>query len=95
MNIKTCINGHTYKKSSSCPVCPVCSKNEMSEIYGDDFPKIGAPAFRALAGLGIKKISQLTTYTEQELLDLHGFGPRALGLLKEALLQKGLHFANK
>lgn len=95
MSVKTCKNGHTFEKSSSCPVCPTCSGKEMSEIYGDDFPNIGAPAFRALAGIGIKKIFQLVSYTEQELLNLHGFGPRALGRLKEALHQKGLHFAKK
>ncbi|QQS44340.1 hypothetical protein IPM65_01945 [Candidatus Roizmanbacteria bacterium] len=90
MAIQTCKNGHTFEKTSSCPVCPICSQNEMSEKYGEEFPKIGAPAFRALDSIGITQLSQLTNYTEEQLLELHGFGPRALRLLKERLRERGL-----
>lgn len=95
MATRTCINGHTFQKTSTCPVCPICSQDEMSEKYGPDFPKIGAPALRALDSTGITKLSQLTKYTEGELLALHGFGPRALKLLKEKLTEQGLSLSKK
>lgn len=49
-----------------------------------DLPKISAPATRALASIGITKMEQLKTKTEKELLELHGFGPKAIRILKEA-----------
>ena len=90
--IKTCQNGHQFEKSSSCPVCPICSEKEMSEKYGEEFPKIGAPALRALDKAGITQLSELTSYSEEELLTLHGMGPKAVGLLRDALKEKGMTF---
>ncbi|MBW7955467.1 hypothetical protein H3C66_01930 [Patescibacteria group bacterium] len=90
---KICPNGHTFDKTSACPVCPICSTKEMSQQYGAEFPKIGAPAFRALHSLGVKKLTDLTKYNQKELLQLHGFGPKALRMLGERLTQAGLSFA--
>jgi DNA-directed RNA polymerase alpha subunit len=50
--------------------------------------KISAPAHRALANENITTIEQLSTYTEKQLLQLHGFGPKAIAILKE----KGVQF---
>lgn len=50
----------------------------------DTLPNIGTPAASALEVVGITKLSQLTQFTEQELLALHGVGPKAIRLLKEA-----------
>jgi hypothetical protein len=50
-----------------------------------DLPKIGAPATRALASIGVTRLDQLVDHSEADLLALHGFGPRALRILKEAL----------
>jgi len=58
----------------------------------DDLPKIGAPATRALASIGVTRLDQLTEHTEAELLALHGFGPRAIRILTEALAAEGLAF---
>ncbi len=55
-----------------------------------DLPMIGAPATRALNGAGYTRLEQLTQATEAELMALHGFGPRALRILKEALAARGL-----
>jgi DNA-directed RNA polymerase alpha subunit len=55
-----------------------------------DLPRIGAPATRALAAAGITRLDQVADRTEAELLALHGFGPRALRLLVEALAERGL-----
>lgn len=92
MSIKICTNGHRFEKTSDCPVCPECSSAEMKNKFSEEFPFIGAPAFRALDNFGITQLSDLTKYTEKELLALHGFGPRALRLLKEKLTAKGLSF---
>lgn len=92
---KICKNGHTFQKTSSCPVCPACSAEEMTEKYAAEFPQIGAPAFRALSGAGITKLLDLTKYTEKQLLELHGFGPKALIILRGALKAKGKTFSEK
>lgn len=54
-----------------------------------DLPKIGAPATRALAAIGITGLDDVAGRSEAELLALHGFGPRALGILREALSERG------
>lgn len=56
------------------------------------FPKIGAPAIRALEAAGYSRLEQLTKVTEAELSQLHGMGPKALGILRETLKEKGLSF---
>lgn len=92
MAIRICKNGHRFEKTSDCPVCPECSSDEMKNKYADEFPLIGAPAFRALDYAGISELKDLTKFTEKELLALHGFGPKALELLREALNKKDLSF---
>jgi len=57
-----------------------------------NFPKIGAPATRALEAAGYTNLKQLTKVTEAELAQLHGMGPKALGILREALQVEGLSF---
>jgi predicted Fe-Mo cluster-binding NifX family protein len=59
-------------------------------VATDDIPKIGAPATRALAGIGVDTLSQLVNHSERELLALHGFGPRALKILEAAMADAGL-----
>ena len=62
-------------------------KAEIIKRFGVN---IGDPATRALETINVTKLSELTKFTEKELMDLHGFGPRALRLLKETLKSKGL-----
>lgn len=60
-----------------------------------DLPaKLGAPAERALANAGIKNLRQLTKFSEAEIKQLHGVGPNALAKLRQALVEKGLSFAD-
>lgn len=59
----------------------------MSET---DLPKIGNPATRALEAAGIVRLDQVAEHTAAELLALHGFGPKALRILREALAERGL-----
>lgn len=57
-----------------------------------NFPKIGAPAARASEAAGYTNLKQLTKVTEAELGQLHGMGPKALGILREALKAEDLSF---
>lgn len=59
-----------------------------------DLPRaIGAPATRALAAAGITRLEQLTAFSEAELLKLHGLGPKAIRLLRQALFKRRLKLA--
>ncbi|MGU3435714.1 DNA-binding protein [Actinomycetes bacterium M1A6_2h] len=49
------------------------------------FPKIGAPATRALIAAGYTETSELSDVPDSELLALHGFGPKALALIRDHL----------
>lgn len=62
-------------------------------IDWNDFPKLGAPAQRALVSAGYVRLEQLTKITEAELSQLHGMGPNALEKIREVLKSKGLSFA--
>ncbi|MFI1912108.1 DNA-binding protein [Nocardia sp. NPDC020380] len=53
-------------------------------------PRIGAPATRALAAAGYRHLEQLAGVPEHELLALHGLGPKAIGILRQALTAQGL-----
>jgi hypothetical protein len=56
-----------------------------------DLPSaIGRPATHALLGAGLTTLAQVATRTEDELLALHGVGPKAVRILAESLAQKGM-----
>jgi predicted flap endonuclease-1-like 5' DNA nuclease len=57
-----------------------------------DLPKIGNPATRALATIGITRLDQLPAYSAKEILALHGMGPKGIRILREALAERGLSF---
>lgn len=59
---------------------------------GDLPTRIGRPATRALAAAAITTLAEVSRRTERELLAMHGFGPRAVRLLPEALDQRGFVF---
>lgn len=64
------------------------------EDGADGLPRgIGRPATRALGGIGITKLKDLTKATEAQLMALHGFGPKALRILKAALEEQGMTLA--
>ena len=63
----------------------------MKEV--DTFDKIGKPAKRALANLEIHTLEELTRLSEAEFLQLHGVGKKALQILKVALNDHNLSFA--
>jgi hypothetical protein len=62
--------------------------------YG--FPKgLSQPALRALIDAGYISLEQFTTVTPADLLKLHGFGPKGVRVLREALAARGLAFAGE
>jgi hypothetical protein len=66
------------------------------ESNDTDLPhNIGRPARGALLHAGYTRLEQLTTMSEAEILQLHGVGPKAIGLLRIALAERGLAFADK
>lgn len=61
-----------------------------------DIPtNLAAPARRALAGAGHTTLEHIADITEQELSQLHGMGPKAIGQLRTALAEHGLEFAGE
>lgn len=90
--LRICPNGHKYYKSSDCPTCPVCEEDRRPDA--GPLSGLVAPARRALENAGIKKVEQLASWTEKDLLHLHGIGPTTIPKLKKALKAKGLTFAN-
>lgn len=68
----------------------MANQPDLSET---DLPReIGKPATRALTQAGYVWLEQLTTVTEKEIGQLHGVGPKAVGLLRSALSARGLSF---
>ncbi|RXK17282.1 DNA-binding protein [Macrococcus sp. DPC7161] len=55
-------------------------------------PKISKPATRALNKIGITTLEQVASRSDEELLSLHGVGPKAIKILQVALSEKGLKF---
>jgi hypothetical protein len=88
-SLRTCKNGHRFSKSSNCPVCPVCEMKKKSTGF---LPVLGAPARRSLENAGIISLKKLSSYSEKDILKLHGMGPASMPKLKNALKEQGLSF---
>ncbi len=86
--LKTCKNGHKFYKSSDCPTCPICEEERKPK---DNFLSlIGAPARRALEREGITTLEILSTYSEKDILALHGMGKSSIPKLHDVLMKAGL-----
>jgi len=91
--LKTCKNGHKFYKSSDCPTCPICEEERKPK---DNFLSlIGAPARRALEREGITTLEKLSTYSEKDILTLHGMGKSTIPKLKDELTKSGLSFSKE
>lgn len=55
-------------------------------------PGVSGPALRALNAAGIRSVADLARWSERDLAALHGMGPKALTVLKDALAASGLRF---
>ena len=56
------------------------------------FPKLSAPARRALSGAGYTRLDELVEVSESDLKKIHGMGPTAIAALRAALDESGLSF---
>ena len=68
------------------------SKPEHKPL-GDDLPLgIGRPAHNALIHAGYLNLEQISKLKGSELGKLHGVGPKAIGIIPQALAARGLSF---
>ena len=68
----------------------VTKKPESTHPNAAAFPAgLSGPALRALANAGITSVAQLTRWSETQLRDLHGMGPKALRQLRDAVRASG------
>lgn len=83
------------KKQSSSreSCCPLTASEELrmeadqvAKKIKDHFPRgLARPALRALAGAGYTSLNQLRKVKDEDLLKLHGMGPNARRIIREAL----------
>jgi len=68
---------------------------EVREMADDDLvpSTIAAPARRALVAAGVTRLEDLTYLREDQLLALHGMGPKAVAQLRAVLCERGKSFA--
>ena len=59
---------------------------------GDLPDAIGKTAARELAIHGVTNLRQVAAHSRQELLAIHGVGPKAIAILGEALAAMGLAY---
>ena len=90
MSLRTCANGHQFYKTSECTTCPVCEKERKPK--DGLLSLLAAPARRALQGRGIETVEQLSQFSKNEILNLHGMGKSSLPILENALEKEGLAF---
>jgi uncharacterized protein YdhG (YjbR/CyaY superfamily) len=87
MPTKVCIHGHTYTSVSNNKPCPNCAIQATS-IWAS----LSAPVQRALAAANITTTKQLSRFTLEQLLSMHGIGPSAMPKLSLILELLGLQF---
>lgn len=86
------------KTQTSC--CPLVSSprkraaaNKLAATVKDALPAgLAQPALRALAAAGYTSLDQFTALKEADLLRLHGMGPKAIDVIREALQKLGKSF---
>ena len=66
---------------------------DPADPVSDPFPKgVARPARRALAHAGVQTMRDLERFSRAELMQLHGFGPRAFEALDPEMDRLGLRF---
>ncbi|MCT8137770.1 hypothetical protein H1D32_08370 [Anaerobacillus sp. CMMVII] len=89
-SLRVCEKGHKYYKSSECPSCPTCDKENKPE--SGFLSKLSSPAKNALVHEGIDNLQELSKYTEKQILKIHGIGPASLPIMRSLLKEEGLSF---
>jgi predicted RecB family nuclease len=91
--LKICERGHKFYKSSDCPTCPICAAQDKPET--GFLALLSGPARGALEYAGITTLQELSQHSEREILKLHGMGPKSLPILRKALQDAGMSFAEQ
>ena len=65
---------------------------QQASMPKNDLPKLSAPAHRALAAAGVRRLIDLSSFTETEVKEWHGIGPNAMEQLRRAMKEQGLSF---
>lgn len=84
---RICENGHQFFKNSDCPVCERAKDQDRGFLS-----LLSNPARSALLHEGIDTLEKLSTYTEKEILKLHGIGKASLPVFRKSLQEQGLGF---
>jgi hypothetical protein len=82
---------------NTCPLTTDPKKrraaDKLAASVKDTFPPgLSQPALRALAAAGLGNLDQCTRITETDLAKLHGMGPKAVEIIRDALRARGKHF---
>ncbi len=72
------------------PLKRAAARKRTSAIQANFPDGLAQPALRALVNAGFTKLEQLTRISEVDLVKLHGMGPKAVALLRDALAKKNL-----
>lgn len=86
------------KNKSRTNICPLTSSkrkrnaaDKLAAKVKEGFPPgVAQPALRALAAAGYTRLDQLARIREEDLAKLHGIGPKAIRLIREALKTRGV-----
>ncbi len=78
------------------PVNRMMAEERMKDVIEptgpSNLPNIGRPATQALAQIGVRNVEQLANYTEEEILALHGVGPKAIRILRPVMAETDVSF---
>jgi hypothetical protein len=67
----------------------------VAKDYQIDLPdNLAGPARRALLQAGLRRLDQVQSLNERQLLKLHGIGPRAIEQIRRALDARGKKLAD-
>lgn len=91
--LRTCEKGHTFYKSTTCPICTLCEKEKKPAAGFLTY--LSNPAKNSLLHHGIDTLEALSTYTRKEILNLHGIGKASIPTLEKLLAGQGLSFRSE
>jgi hypothetical protein len=89
--------GKREGRESCCPITSSTERRREADTLAASVkaslpPGLAQPALRALASAGFTSLDQFTRVRAENLLKLHGMGPKAVGIIREALRRRGQAF---
>lgn len=74
------------------PKNPIRNNTKADNKDKTPLPKTSNPAQSALETINVFYLEDLAQFSEKEIADLHGMGPKALRILKEHMAVIGIDF---